>query len=281
MARCTCVVVGNPNPPTSCNGCLHFPSLIVLASDPTAVVACGGEGSVNLLQYATTSGCSTADLQFQISSHSDGVTDLLITDGILSFTGVPELDINEYASVNIKVSCPSKSLATYFNIQIGFKNECIDVVCASCNPCTGLCLTAATVNINSTCGASSTSNVAAASVLTGCTGGTLTYNIVSKPASITAATISSLGVISYSISATPLFGVVLPIKYEIHCSLWGLVSTGYLNITIPDLCIGEEWDDTIEECNKCTGEITDREADLFIDKFGVGFKDSGGVGFIN
>lgn len=275
--RCSCVIIGPPNPPTSCKGCLRLPSLLVLPEN--SVSACNEEGNVNLLEHAGDTACSISDLVFSVSSHSKGVKDLSITDGILTFTSVPELSLNTSAQIRIAASCPSKKTATFFTITIVFKNECVDKTCISCNPCTGNCLTAVTKNITSTCGASSTSDMKAESVLTGCTGGALTYKILSKPASITAATISNLGVISYSISSAPVFGIVLPIKYEITCSLFGLKSVGYLNITIPDLCIGETWDDATEKCISCTGDIVDKEADLEVNKSGVGFKNSGGAGF--
>ena len=275
--RCTCVIYGPPvNPPDSCPSCFAYPNLMVLMED--SVTACGEDGSVDLLEQKPSS-YSDDDLLFTVSSHGKGVTDVLITENIMSFTSVPELPVNQYANVNVKVKKISTGESRFINIKIGQKNECVNSTCATCNPCTGNCLTAVTKNINSTCGASSTSDMKVGSVLTGCTGGTLTYEIMSKPSSITSATISSLGILSYSISSAPVFGIPLPIKYEIHCSFWGLVSTGFLNITIPDLCIGVEYDSLTEVCNKCTGAVTDMETDLEISKSGVGFKNSGGVTF--
>jgi hypothetical protein len=275
--RCSCVIYGPPVPPKpNCSNCFGYPNLIVLPAD--SVTANFQNGSVDLLEKMP-SGYIADNLLFTLSSNGKGVKDLLITDNILSFTSVPELPINKYASVNIKVKDVVKNTSVFFNVKIGFKNLCVDVNCATCNPDTGLCLTAVNKDINSTCGASSTSDMKVGSVLTGCTGGTLTYNVVSYPSSITSATISSLGVLAYSISSAPIFGIPLPIKYEIHCSFWGLVSTGFLNITIPDLCIGVEYDSLTEVCDKCTGTVTDMETDLEITKSGVGFKNSGGVTF--
>lgn len=275
--KCNCISVAPPSSPKVCDGCFHLSNLILLPKD--SVSACGGNGTIDLLDKLVSIGCSKENLTFTISSHSKGLTNVSIQSGSeLQFTAVPEIGQNEFASVTIKAYCSGTNFSTFFNVSIGFKNLCVDVPCKSCNPCTGNCVTAVSTSLSKSCGQSFTYDAKSNSVITGCAG-QVTYEIVSSSPHLNVA-ISNSGVISGTVSANPPHEVGLPIKYRISCNPYGMISEGIITVTVPNLCNGQTWD-IDEVCDKCTGAITDIFSDVKISGRGIGFTSSNGTTFIN
>lgn len=256
MRYCYCNVrVSNPQTRT-CGDCLIANDQIVGCGQ--GLLPCGGTTTINLntlnhnpsdaVYSLKTNGYSTDDFS-SVSISSAGV--VTIVTGSNNYTPHGLHDI-EYQVVRGEYK-------NFGLLRVCFDNPC-DEGCAKCNTCEGTCYgpnktASATVDCMAT---GQTYNAATDLNLASCDG-TSTWT-VAAPAEVSVS-INNSGLISYDMTSDALPGITYRITWKVACSLYGMETTGSLDVTVEDKCANVLCE-VGYTCNKCTGECEENQSDL-------------------
>lgn len=257
MAYCFCTGrVSNPKP--LCNGCIRANKIIVGCGQ--GLKPCGDTTTINLNTYNGNPSDAIYSLIAGGYASVDFSAASITAAGILSVT--TGNNYTPHGIHEIKYMVTKGKNKDFESIWLCFDSPCTGG-CTTCNVCTGECYgVPATGSQTATCGEVDKTYNAATGLNTGSCDGTTTWTAV-FPAALSGV-ISNAGLITYDITGFAVPGQTYRITWKAVCSLYGMETTGFIDVTVQDLCVGVTCGAN-QECDKCTGLCNDRISDMAAD----------------
>lgn len=267
MAYCSCTgKVTNPKP--LCDGCIRANKIIVGCGQ--GLLPCGGTTIINLNTYNNNPAGTVYSLIPGGYAAGDFTAASITSAGVLSVTAGSNYEPHGLHEIKYRVD---KGTNTDFeSIWLCFDSPC-NTGCVKCNTCTGECYGTPTVSeATVACGGADYIYDATTGLNIASCDGTTTWT-VTAPTAISPV-INSAGLITYDITEFAVPGTTYRITWKGVCSLYGMEVTGYIDVTIPNLCIGADPCAANQECDKCTGLCVDKESDMSASGSAIGSSDS-------
>lgn len=262
---CTATIFNDGSPPaTPCDGCLIAKTLIVGCGQGLA--PCGGTTDIDLNALLN----NPTDVVYSIKA--GGYDPLEFASVSITAAGVLSVATGSvwvpHALQHIDYVVKQGKYKNYGRISFCFDNPCDEACGENCNTCNGTCYGTSSVTTDGAdCGSSANTISIAAGLTLGACDGTSTY-AVTVPDGISA-TIDAAGLITYDVDNGVLPLGVYRINWTLTCSLYGMITSGYVDVTITDLCDGVTCG-AGQKCNPCTGVCDTLTSDLGGEKVGIG-----------
>ncbi len=234
---CSPTIIPAANP---CTDCLQVHSMIIGCDD--APTPCGDSFVLDLAPLNNVDACvGCTPIYSLVSVETPGVSATITADGVLTVTTLNYYEQGKLWNVKYKVDCPCTILSATGVVYVCMDNPC-DADCrGNCNPCSGNCMivpdiTVLPINSQGPCGGIVNVDVAAASTLTECNSGAVTYEVVSFSSAFDSAVISNLGVLTVVTSDTAVPNNSYEVVVKVKCDAYGIFENTTVSIGIKDLC---------------------------------------------
>jgi len=221
------------------------------------LLPCGGTTTINLNTINNNPSDAIYSLKTNGYSAGDFSAVSITAAGVVSLTTGNNYTPHGLHEIHYVVT--KGSYKNFGILKVCFDSPC-DEGCAKCNTCEGTCYgTPALVEVTVDCMATGQTHNAATGLNIASCDGTNTWT-VAAPAAISV-TINNAGLVSYDLTSDALPGIIYRITWKVVCSLYGMETTGNIDVTVEDKCANVLCEAGYT-CNKCTGDCEENNSDL-------------------